>query len=92
MKQITVLPGRSLSLQKHSHRAEHWVVVKGTAKIECDGVERILLANQSAYIPQGAVHRLSNPEQTDLQLIEVQSGDYLGEDDIVRYSDDYGRS
>jgi mannose-1-phosphate guanylyltransferase/mannose-6-phosphate isomerase len=92
VKQITVLPGRSLSLQKHHHRAEHWVVVAGTARMECDGVEKLLLANQSAFIPQGSVHRLSNAGQDDLQLIEVQSGDYLGEDDIIRYSDDYGRS
>ena len=92
VKQITVLPGRSLSLQKHFHRAEHWIVVAGTAKVECDNVEKLLFPNQSIFIPQGAVHRLSNPGQVVLELIEVQSGEYLGEDDIVRFSDNYGRA
>jgi mannose-1-phosphate guanylyltransferase / mannose-6-phosphate isomerase len=92
VKQIVVLPGRSLSLQKHHHRAEHWVVVAGTAKIECDGVEKLLYPNESHFIPIGAIHRLSNPGLVDLHLIEVQSGDYVGEDDIVRYADNYGRT
>jgi mannose-1-phosphate guanylyltransferase/mannose-6-phosphate isomerase len=91
VKHIIVKPGRSLSLQKHYHRAEHWVVVAGTAKVECDEVEKILAPNESTYIPLGAVHRLSNPGKADLHLIEVQSGDYLGEDDIVRLEDNYGR-
>ena len=92
VKYIKVLPGQSLSLQKHFHRAEHWVVVTGTAKVECDGVEKIVYPNQSVFVPQGSVHRLSNPGKIDLELIEVQSGDYLSEDDIVRFSDTYGRA
>ncbi len=91
VKHIVVLPGRSLSLQMHHHRAEHWIVVAGTAKTECDGVEKMVYPNESIYIPRGAKHRLSNPGKADLQIIEVQSGDYLGEDDIVRFDDIYGR-
>jgi len=91
VKRIQVNPGASLSLQKHYHRAEHWVVVKGTAEIT-NGDKTILLAeNQSTYIPFGEVHRLSNPGTTPLEIIEVQSGSYLGEDDIVRFEDTYGR-
>lgn len=91
VKRITVNPGASLSLQKHHHRAEHWVVVKGTARVTC-GENVILLAeNQSTYIPLGEVHRLENPGQIPLEMIEVQSGSYLGEDDIVRLEDNYGR-
>jgi mannose-1-phosphate guanylyltransferase/mannose-6-phosphate isomerase len=91
VKRIQVNPGASLSLQKHHHRAEHWVVVKGTAEIT-NGDKTILLAeNQSTYIPLGEVHRLANPGTTPLEIIEVQSGSYLGEDDIVRFEDNYGR-
>ncbi|MDE1901892.1 MAG: mannose-1-phosphate guanylyltransferase/mannose-6-phosphate isomerase [Alphaproteobacteria bacterium] len=92
VKHITVEPGRSLSLQMHHHRAEHWIVVGGTALVECDGVEKMLFPNESAYIPKGSKHRLSNPGKVLLHLIEVQSGDYLGEDDIVRFADNYGRT
>lgn len=91
VKRIQVKPKASLSLQKHHHRAEHWVVVKGTAEIT-NGEETILLTeNQSTYIPLGAVHRLANPGNIPLEIIEVQSGSYLGEDDIVRFEDHYGR-
>ena len=91
VKRLVIKPGAALSLQKHAHRAEHWVVVDGVAEITCD--ERLfrLEANQSTYIPKGSVHRLRNPGSEALVLIEVQSGDYLGEDDIVRLDDVYGR-
>lgn len=92
VKRIVVNPGAELSLQMHHHRAEHWIVVRGTARIHCDGEERLLHENQSTYIPQGATHRLANPGIVPLHLIEVQSGSYLGEDDIVRFSDVYGRN
>jgi len=92
VKRIGVKPGASLSLQKHHHRAEHWVVVKGTAEVTCDGKTFLLSENQSTYIPIGAVHRLKNPGLTEVEIIEVQSGGYLGEDDIVRFEDVYGRS
>lgn len=91
-KRIMVKPGEKLSLQKHHHRAEHWVVVKGTAIVECDERTLMLSENESTYIPLGAVHRLSNPGQIPLEIIEVQSGSYLEEDDIVRFQDDYGRT
>lgn len=92
VKRIQVKPGASLSLQMHHHRAEHWIVVKGTAEIT-NGDQVILLSeNQSTYIPQGQTHRLANPGKTPLEIIEVQSGSYLGEDDIVRFEDTYGRS
>lgn len=92
VKRITVKSGASLSLQMHHHRAEHWIVVKGIAKVT-NGEEVFLLEeNQSTYIPIGAKHRLENPGKTDLEMIEVQSGSYLGEDDIVRFEDTYGRS
>ena len=91
VKRITVNPGEVLSLQKHFHRAEHWVVVSGTAEITRDDEVFILTENQSTYIPLGAVHRLVNPGSIPLELVEVQSGSYLGEDDIVRLSDNYGR-
>lgn len=91
VKRIVVKPGASLSLQMHHHRAEHWVVVSGTARVT-RGAEIIMLAeNQSTYIPLGTVHRLENPGMIDLEMIEVQSGSYLGEDDIVRLEDNYGR-
>lgn len=92
VKKIEVKPGASLSLQMHHHRAEHWVVVKGTAVVEKNGVEELVGENQSTYIPLGAKHRLSNPGKIPVELIEVQSGPYLGEDDIVRFQDRYGRS
>lgn len=92
VKRITVKPGAKLSVQMHHHRAEHWIVVSGTAKVHLDGQEQYLTENQSVYIPITAVHALENPGKVDLELIEVQSGSYLGEDDIVRFEDRYGRS
>lgn len=92
VKQISVKPGEKLSLQQHQHRAEHWVVVNGTALVTNGDQEFTLIENQSTYIPIGVTHRLENPGETDLTLIEVQSGSYLGEDDIVRFDDIYGRS
>jgi mannose-1-phosphate guanylyltransferase len=92
VKKIVVNPGASLSLQMHHHRAEHWVVVGGTAVVEKNGVEELVGENQSTYIPLGCRHRLSNPGKIPVELIEVQSGPYLGEDDIVRFEDRYGRS
>jgi mannose-1-phosphate guanylyltransferase/mannose-1-phosphate guanylyltransferase/mannose-6-phosphate isomerase len=91
VKRIIVRPGRKLSLQKHYHRAEHWVVVAGTALVERDGERTLLRENESIYLPLGCVHRLENPGMIPLTLIEVQSGPYLGEDDIVRFEDNYGR-
>jgi mannose-1-phosphate guanylyltransferase/mannose-6-phosphate isomerase len=91
VKRIIVNPGASLSLQKHHHRAEHWVIVSGTARVTCGEKITTLSENQSTYIPLGEVHRLENPGQIPLQIIEVQSGSYLGEDDIVRIEDQYGR-
>ena len=91
VKSIEVNPGEKLSLQMHHHRAEHWVVVSGTALTECDGKEKLLTENESTYIPVGSVHRLSNPGTLPLRIIEVQSGSYVGEDDIVRLEDIYGR-
>jgi len=91
VKRISVRPGGKLSLQMHHHRAEHWVVVEGTARITNGDQDMFLTENQSTYIPIGASHRLENPGKTDLTLIEVQSGTYLGEDDIVRFEDIYGR-
>lgn len=91
VKRITVKPGAQLSLQYHHHRAEHWIVVKGTARVTRGDETFLLRENESTYIPLGAVHRLENPGKTDLELIEVQSGTYLGEDDIVRVEDVYGR-
>ena len=91
VKQIQVNPGGKLSLQYHHHRAEHWIVVKGTANVEINGENQILSENQSVYIPIGAKHRLSNNGKIPLILIEVQSGTYLGEDDIIRLNDVYGR-
>ncbi|MBY0399771.1 cupin domain-containing protein, partial [Myxococcota bacterium] len=91
VKRISVKPGGKLSLQMHHHRAEHWVVVAGTARITNGDHEMLLSENQSTYIPIGVSHRLENPGKTELTLIEVQSGSYLGEDDIVRFEDIYGR-
>jgi len=92
VKRITVNPGASLSLQMHHHRAEHWIVVAGTAEVTCGDKVTLLSENESTYIPLGTKHRLSNPGKTLLKMIEVQSGEYLGEDDIVRFKDDYQRS
>ena len=91
VKRIAVKPGASLSLQKHHHRAEHWIVVKGTAEVTCGTNTFLLTENQSTFIPIGETHRLKNPGKTPLEMIEVQSGSYLGEDDIVRLEDSYGR-
>ena len=91
VKKIIVEKGESLSLQLHNHRSEHWVVVSGQALIEIEGEKRLLNKNESAYIPLGSKHRLSNPGNLPLILIEVQSGDYFGEDDIIRFQDKYGR-
>ncbi|NRF69076.1 mannose-1-phosphate guanylyltransferase/mannose-6-phosphate isomerase [Aquincola sp. S2] len=92
VKRILVKPGASLSLQKHHHRAEHWIVVSGTAEVTNGDKVVLLTENQSTYIPLGQVHRLANPGKVPLEIIEVQSGSYLGEDDIVRFEDTYGRS
>ena len=92
VKRILVNPGAKLSLQKHEHRAEHWVVVKGVAKVTCGEKTFSLKENQSTYIPKGEVHRLENQEGIDLEIIEIQTGDYLGEDDIIRLEDDYQRN
>jgi mannose-1-phosphate guanylyltransferase/mannose-1-phosphate guanylyltransferase/mannose-6-phosphate isomerase len=92
VKRIQVNPGQKLSLQKHFHRAEHWVVVNGTAEVHLDGEQRLLGENESIYIPLGSTHRLTNPGKMPLNLIEVQSGAYLGEDDIVRFEDVYARA
>ena len=91
VKRIMVKPGASLSLQMHHHRAEHWIVVSGTAEITNGEQVQLLSENQSTYIPLGQVHRLANPGKVPLEIIEVQSGSYLGEDDIVRFDDSYGR-
>lgn len=91
IKRIEVNPGHRLSLQMHHHRSEHWIVVSGTARVVCGDREMILSSNQSTYVPQCTSHRLENPGVIKLVLIEVQNGQYLGEDDIVRFSDDYAR-
>jgi mannose-1-phosphate guanylyltransferase/mannose-6-phosphate isomerase len=92
VKRITVKPGAQLSLQMHHHRAEHWIVVSGTAEVTCGEKTFLLTENQSTYIPIASVHRLANPGKIPLEIIEVQSGSYLGEDDIERFEDVYGRS
>ena len=92
VKRITVNPGAKLSVQMHHHRAEHWIIVSGTAKVTLDGETILLSENQSTYIPIGVVHALENPGKLPLEMIEVQSGSYLGEDDIVRFEDRYGRA
>jgi mannose-1-phosphate guanylyltransferase len=91
VKRLFVRPGKRLSLQRHHHRAEHWVVVSGTAEVTVDGTVTMLTENQSIYLPLGSVHRLANPGKILLELIEVQTGSYLGEDDIVRIEDEFGR-
>jgi mannose-1-phosphate guanylyltransferase/mannose-6-phosphate isomerase len=91
VKRIGVKPGASLSLQKQHHRGEHWIVVRSTAEVTCGDKKILLTENQSTYIPLGEVHRLANPGKVPLEIIEVQSGSYLGEDDTVRFEDTYGR-
>jgi mannose-1-phosphate guanylyltransferase/mannose-6-phosphate isomerase len=91
VKRIIVSPGERLSLQMHHHRAEHWIVVQGTGLVECNENEILLGEDQSTYIPLGHKHRLTNPGVVPLEIIEVQTGSYLGEDDIVRFEDIYGR-
>jgi mannose-1-phosphate guanylyltransferase/mannose-6-phosphate isomerase len=92
VKRITVKPGAKLSVQMHHHRAEHWIVVSGTAKVLIGDKIQLISENQSVYIPIGVIHSLENPGKLSLELIEVQSGSYLGEDDIVRIEDQYGRA
>ena len=91
VKRIVVNPGAALSLQSHHHRSEHWIVVEGTAKVTINEQTQLVSENQSVYIPLGAIHRMQNPGQLPLTLIEVQTGSYFGEDDIVRYDDVYAR-
>jgi mannose-1-phosphate guanylyltransferase/mannose-6-phosphate isomerase len=91
VKRIVVKPGASLSLQMHHHRAEHWIVVSGTARVTKGDSSFLLSENESTYIPLGTRHRLENPGCVPLEMVEVQSGSYLGEDDIVRFEDQYGR-
>jgi mannose-1-phosphate guanylyltransferase/mannose-6-phosphate isomerase len=92
VKRIVVKPGASLSLQSHHHRAEHWVTVEGTAKVTVGSTVKLVTENESVYIPLGTVHRLENPGKVPLTLVEVQTGSYLGEDDIIRYEDVYARA
>ena len=92
IKRIEVLPGQRLSLQKHHHRSEHWIVVSGSALVTCGEREFMVNINESTFIPIGEQHRLQNPGKIPLVIIEVQSGEYLGEDDIVRFQDDYQRA
>ena len=91
VKRIHVHPGAALSLQSHHHRSEHWIVVEGTARVTVDAEVKLVTENQSVYIPLGAVHRMENPGKVPMVLIEVQTGSYLGEDDIIRYEDIYAR-
>ncbi|MEO1403661.1 MAG: cupin domain-containing protein [Cyanobacteria bacterium J06635_1] len=92
IKRIEVKPGHRLSLQMHHHRSEHWIVVSGTAKVTCGDEEILLCSNQSTYVPPCTSHRLENSGVIPLILIEVQNGEYLGEDDIIRFQDDYART
>ncbi len=92
IKRIEVKPGHRLSLQLHYHRSEHWIVVSGTAKVTCGDREMLLSCNESTYVPPCTPHRLENPGVINLVIIEVQNGQYLGEDDIVRFEDDYART
>ncbi|MDX5411978.1 MAG: cupin domain-containing protein, partial [Rhodobacterales bacterium] len=91
VKRILVHPGAALSLQSHVHRSEHWIVVEGTARVTVDDEVKLLTENQSVYVPVGAIHRLENPGKLPMVMIEVQTGAYVGEDDIIRYEDVYGR-
>ena len=92
VKNIEVKPGHRLSLQKHHHRAEHWIVVSGTAEVQLNDARQLIGENQSTYVPLGCKHRLSNPGKIPLKIIEVQSGSYLEEDDIERFEYDHGRN
>ncbi|AFY70288.1 mannose-6-phosphate isomerase, type 2 [Thalassoporum mexicanum PCC 7367] len=92
IKRIEVKPGHRLSLQMHHHRSEHWIVVSGTAKVTCGDSEIMISSNQSTYVPMCTRHRLENPGVIPLVIIEVQNGEYLGEDDITRFQDDYARA
>jgi mannose-6-phosphate isomerase-like protein (cupin superfamily) len=92
VKRIMVKPGGTLSLQSHVHRSEHWIVVAGTARVTVGDEIRLVTENESVYIPLGAVHRMENPGKVPMYLIEVQTGSYLGEDDIIREQDYYGRA
>ena len=92
MKRIVVMQGQKLSLQRHYHRAEHWVVVAGVALVTRDAEQLMVRENESIYLPLGCTHRLTNPGRIPLSLIEIQSGSYLGEDDIIRIEDTYGRA
>jgi mannose-1-phosphate guanylyltransferase/mannose-6-phosphate isomerase len=92
VKRIVVKPGAALSLQSHRHRSEHWVVVEGTARVTVNGEARLLTEDESTYISKGAIHRLENPGESPMILIEVQTGSYLGEDDIIRHADAYART
>lgn len=91
VKRILVHPGAALSLQSYHHRSEHWIVVAGTARVTVEGEIRLVSGNQSIYVPLGAMHRMENPGKLPMVLIEVQTGAYVGEDDIVRYEDVYAR-
>ena len=91
VKNIEVKPGHRVSLQKHHHRTEHWIVVSGTAEVQLNDARQLIGENQSTYVPLGCKHRLSNPGKIPLKIIEVQSGPYLEEDDIERFEDDHGR-
>ena len=91
VKRITVLPGKRLSLQSHKHRKEHWIVANGDAEVEINGEITNLKISQSIDIPLGSIHRLSNNTNSELIIIEIQFGEYLGEDDIIRYEDDFNR-
>ncbi len=91
VKRITVLPGKRLSLQSHKHRKEHWIVANGNAEVEINGEITCLRISQSIDIPLGSIHRLSNNTNSELIIIEIQFGEYLGEDDIIRYEDDFNR-
>ena len=91
VKRIVVHAGAALSLQSHHHRSEHWIVVEGTARVTVDETIKLITENESIYVPVGAVHRMDNPGKMPMVLIEVQTGSYLGEDDIIRYEDDYAR-
>ena len=91
VKSIQVEPGKSLSLQRHMHRSEHWVVVEGTALVQVDDNKEFVNVNEGSYVPICAIHRLSNPGKIPLRIIEVQCGNYLEEDDIERFEDDHGR-
>lgn len=92
VKRLTVHPKSRLSLQSHRHRGEHWVVVRGPATVRIDDSTKVLESNEGCFIPQGSKHRLENPNDHDIVVVEVQYGDYFGEEDIIRYEDDYKRN